>query len=119
MKQSTGDFALFFRRVADKLVALSGTYVDDVIQASSRDMKTEIQRQLKERFDITSSDAAEFVYTGILCDVSKNEIRSLSQKQYIERLQILPKTSGFDSFRSTRAKIMWVVHTRPDVACAA
>lgn len=35
MQQSTGDFSLFFHRVANQLVALSGTYVDEVMQAST------------------------------------------------------------------------------------
>lgn len=38
MKQSTGDFSLFFRCISDRLVELSGTYVDDVLQAGTPEM---------------------------------------------------------------------------------
>lgn len=118
MQQSTGDFALFFRRIANQLVALSGTYVDDVIQASTKVQKAEIKRQLQDKFDITMTDATEFVYTGIMCDVSRPELRTLSQSQYIKRLRYVPNSADFSSFRSTRARLMCVVHTRPDIACA-
>ena len=66
MKQATGDFALFFRRSADKLVTLSGCYVDDVLQASPASLKKEIRRQIEERFDITVPDASRFIDTGIM-----------------------------------------------------
>lgn len=43
----------------------------------------------------------------------------MSQRQYIDRLDALKQNATFDDFRSLRAKLMWVVHTRPDIACAA
>lgn len=36
---AAGDFALFFRRAADKLMALFGSYVDDILQAGTRNVK--------------------------------------------------------------------------------
>lgn len=64
MEQATGDFDLSFRRCADSHVALSGAYVDDVIQASPASHKAEIGKQIKEQFQITMGDAPKFVYTG-------------------------------------------------------
>ena len=119
MEQATGDFDLFFRCCSDKLVALSGCYVDDVLQASPTALKGEIQRQIQEQFDITVEDVSKFIYTGIMCDTSDPELRTLSQAHYIRRLKYLPAGSDFKQYRSLRAKIMWIVHTRPDIACAA
>ena len=45
MKQSTSDFSLFFRRVADKLVSLSGFYVDDLLQAAPAHMKDKLTKK--------------------------------------------------------------------------
>lgn len=39
VKQSTEDFALLFRRIGTELVALSVKYVDNLIQASTPDVK--------------------------------------------------------------------------------
>ena len=66
MRQATGDFALFLHRCSDQLVALSGSYVDKVLQSSKPEIKKEIQRQLKEHFYITLSNAQSFLYTGIV-----------------------------------------------------
>ena len=87
MQQTTGDFAIFFRRCANRLVALSGSYVDDILQAGSKETKATLRKQIKDTFHITPDDAADFVYCGILCDTSNPKRRSLSQAQYIKRLQ--------------------------------
>ena len=118
MKQSTGDFALFFKRFSESLVALSATYVDDVLQASSPKFKKNILDIIKSNFDITCDDVAKFVYTGIMCDSSNPKNRTLSQSHYIGKLHYLKTDSRFDEYRSLRAKLMWATHTRPDIACA-
>ena len=119
MQQTTGDFAIFFRRCANRVVALSGSYVDDILHAGSKETKATLRKQIKDKFDITSDDATDFVYCGILCDTSNPKRRPLSQAQYIKKLQYLQPHDGFSAFRSLRARLMWVVHTRPNIACAA
>ena len=89
MQQATGDFALFFRRCMNRLVALSGTYVDDTLMAATKDQKTFIEETLRKKFDIRFNDTAEFIFAGILCDVGNESQRKLSQKKYIERIQYL------------------------------
>lgn len=93
--------------------------MDDIIQASPKSFKAEIQRQIKEHFDITLTDTPQFIYTGLMCDTSNPELRKLSQAHYISRLSSLSIGADFETFRSLRAKLMWTVHTRPDIACAA
>lgn len=118
-EQSTGDCALFFRREADKLVALSGTYVDDCLQAIDKSVKDEIQNQLERKFDVRLDDKTEFIFTGLLCDVSNKKLRTLSQMHYIKRINYLPESATWSQFRSLRAKLMWITHTHPDIACAS
>ena len=119
MRQTTGQFALFFRRSADKLMALSGCYVKDVLQASPPALKSEIQRQIKKRFEITVPDTLRLIYIVIMCDTPDPKMRTLSQAHYVKCLQYLPVAADFSAFRSLRAKLMWIVHTRLDVACSA
>jgi trehalose-6-phosphate synthase len=41
---------------------------------------------------------------------------TLSQGDYAERITRLPKLCHFEGFRSARAKLQWLVNTRPDIA---
>lgn len=52
MEHSTGDFSLFFRTIMDKLVSISGSYVDDILQAGTEAEKERLQKEFKEQFDI-------------------------------------------------------------------
>lgn len=54
-----------------------------------------------------------------MCDTSDPNRRKLSQAHYIKRLQYLPLNADFKGYRSLRARLMWIVHMRPDIACAA
>ncbi len=54
MKQNTEDFALFSPRELGKLVALSGTYFDDVLQAGTKEAKQSLRAAIKEKFEVTS-----------------------------------------------------------------
>lgn len=119
MSQAIGDFSLFFRREADKLVAFSGTHVDDTLQAETTTALQSIHSNLRSRFDIRISDASKFIFTGILWDVSNKSQRLLSEQMYIKKLQFSDGNATFSHFRSLRAKIMWPTHTRHDVSCAA
>lgn len=118
MQQPIGDFALFFRRELDNLIALSGSYVDDILQAGSPDMRQKIQRTIKDKFQITCNDLSNFIYTGILCDVANRNISRLSQAHYIKILSKLASNATWGQYRSLRAKLVWVFHALPDIACS-
>lgn len=118
MQQATGDFGLFFKTIMDKLVCISGSYVDDILQAGTAEEKKIIQQKFKEKFDATFSDKKTFTYTGMKVDTSNPQLRTLSQSEYINRLEYLDKNASFKKYRSLRARLIWVVNTRPDI-CAA
>ena len=65
MNQSSGDFALFFRRAMNKLISIFGAYVDDILQTGTQEEKRVIQDELGIVFDVKISDAKKFVYTGL------------------------------------------------------
>lgn len=56
MQQTTGDFALFFITIMHKLVCISGSYFDDILQAEAaeEDAKTQqnLQKYLMQLFQI-------------------------------------------------------------------
>jgi len=118
MTQATGDFSLFFRRLSGRLVALSGTYVDDMLQCATVEQRRAIQDLMRSRFDITIDQATSFVFLGLHCDSADPQCRTISQREYISRLKVMPYSSTFGDMRSMRAKLAWATHTRPDIACA-
>ncbi len=91
MQQKTGDFALFFRRETDKLVALSGSYVDDVIQAGTKKMRRTLQDSIKFEFEIATSEMSRFIFTGLLCDFPNPNLHELSQSHCVNRLRLLSR----------------------------
>lgn len=72
----------------------------------------------RQQFDISVNDTKEIIFTGLKLVLRRKEVRSLSQTQYIARLRLLPNRTSFPGFRSIRARLAWVTHTRPDICCA-
>jgi Reverse transcriptase (RNA-dependent DNA polymerase) len=114
MNRATGDFAVFFRRIADRLIGLSATYVDDIFRAGNNDIKEESQRTA-EMFDLSSRKVSRFNFTGVEADTT-NDRRKLSQHHYIAREKNVDKNASFQQFRSLRAQLAWLVNTRPEIA---
>jgi hypothetical protein len=65
LQQSTGDFALFFRRIADKLMGLSSSLVDDLLQAGTHDFRLDMEREFKRAFDMSSAERGNFAFAGV------------------------------------------------------
>ena len=89
MEQTTGDFSLFFKRVADTLVDLSRSYVDHIIRAGKKVFMTESDMEMKQRFDSKPNKSPPFLFTGLqVTDKSENVI---SQTSYINSLSLVLK----------------------------
>jgi hypothetical protein len=54
-----------------------------------------------------------FTFAGIHIRTNPHAI---DQAAYIDRLQELPHSASFADFRSQRAKMAWICHTRPDLS---
>ena len=50
--------------------------------------------------------------------VRDNTWFELNQCSYIDQLQQIPSNADFTIYRSARAKVSWICHTRPDICCA-
>jgi hypothetical protein len=116
LEQATGDFALYFRRLANKLVGISSTYVDDLLQAGTPEFRQDMERQFKSSFDMADTKCGAFTFAGIQAENGKRF--SLHQNGYIDRLDILPSSASFSDYRAQRAKVAWITNTRPDICCA-
>lgn len=115
MFQATGDFALFFRHICHRLVGLSATFVDDLLEAGTDQYKQEMAEAIREEFEISPPQSTPLTYAGTTVTSSPY---TLSQSGYIRRLTLLRVDATFDEFASYRQKIAWITHTRPDIACA-
>lgn len=117
MAQSSGDFSLFYKRTLGNLVGLSGTYVDDILRAGDPEFKIEATHLKKAKLDTKEAERIPFTFTGVEVTGDPSN-RFISQKRYIQSLQLLPCDCDFQLFGSMGAKLSWVVNSRPDIACA-
>lgn len=65
MEQTTGDFSLFFTRTLNKIIGLSGTYVDYIIRAGKKDFKNKSTAITGTNFDSKPIEYIPFTFTEI------------------------------------------------------
>lgn len=70
MKQATGDFALFFRHLCDRIVGLSAFFVDDLLEAGDYNYREEMEAAPRSEFDI--SDSQELPVTNARTKITSN-----------------------------------------------
>ena len=58
-----------------------------------------------------------FTFAGVRVETTNEGIK-LRQGTYAQLIKPLPKDCTFRDFRSCRQRMQWLVHTRPDIACA-
>lgn len=116
MSKSTIDDALYVRFFREQLDGLCATYVDDMLQAgtpkySDNAKKTESSFQCKPR------EYDNVLFAGSNID-SHGDKFYIHMKNYANKLNLLPRDASLTEFRSLRQKLMWLVNTRPDIACS-
>jgi Reverse transcriptase (RNA-dependent DNA polymerase) len=85
MKQTKGDFSLFFKHVASRLVDLLGSFVDDLLRAGTLNFKKHSNAETQSRFDIKPPNEDDFTFTGIEIHSGKGYKR-MSHASYVDRL---------------------------------
>jgi hypothetical protein len=63
--QATADFSLFFRIVAGELAGLSGTHVDDLLQAGTPKFRLAALKKTADSFDVKEPEKIPLTFTGI------------------------------------------------------
>jgi hypothetical protein len=94
---------------------LYGSYVDDLVRAGTFRFKETSNLKTHARFDVKPHTENNFVFIGIELTSGPTQ-KTISQKMYIERLKFLPANATFGDLCTTRAKLTWVAHTRPDIS---
>ncbi|MEM6805930.1 MAG: hypothetical protein AAF696_31325 [Bacteroidota bacterium] len=117
MNSTSGDIRLFFKLAHGKLCGLMGTFVDDsLLGGDSQFLKT--TDITLDKFESKKREMHDFRFAGIYFKTLEDGIY-LHQKSYIDRLTVLPLSCTYEMFRSTRAQLTWLIHTRPEICAAA
>ena len=60
------------------------------------------------------------VHSSLQASASKSMSKSILfiNRDYLQRIKVLPSDASFADFRAARQKLMWITHTRPDILCA-
>jgi Reverse transcriptase (RNA-dependent DNA polymerase) len=114
--QTVGDSGLFFQTMNRKLVALTASFVDDLLMAGTEDFH-EQSLYTSQRFKSRDRDYDNVKFAGVNINKTSNGFE-VHQHDYIQKLQPLSAESTFEDYRSLRAKLMWLINTRPDISCA-
>lgn len=114
METLVGDEAVFMKLMRDTLEGMCVTYVDDLIQAGSRNFH-EKSKVTENSFQCKKREYDNIQFAGSQMDAVKNGY-VVHQKNYIDKLSFCPQEGNFTDFRSLRAKLSWLVNKRPDIA---
>lgn len=97
---SSSDLGLFFRKVGNELVALSGNYVDDLITAAPKEHRPALEKSLRSQFEC--SEPGDLPSDFQSCK-SPSVVRSTMAT---ETWRSLPRLT-LDSFCATNCKRCW------------
>ena len=114
MTGTTGDGAFLFQCIRDKLNRMCITYVDDALQASTKEY-SDLAHKTDEKFKCKVRTYDKF--NSIRVQVEKNNSEYMNhQTSYIRMIEKLLNTATYKSYRSLRAKLGWITYTRPDIS---
>jgi len=116
METTVSDGAFFFRKVREKLSGLCATYVDDSLQAGD-DFYSKLSEKTLSKFECREREWDHVQFAGVQIETKDKEF-VIHQKRYISKLKKMERNADFKAFRSLRARLSGITHTRPDIACA-
>ena len=114
LKAAKHDLSLYFKNTKGKLDGVIGTYVDDSLIVGTPAFEKESQLTLK-KFISRPREYAPLAFAGVDI-IPKTDGFEISQDKHIEKITILPTDCSFSDFRSKRAQLAWIVHTRPEIS---
>jgi Reverse transcriptase (RNA-dependent DNA polymerase) len=115
MNPTTGDISLFTKHVGSELCGIAGTYVDDSLLSGNADF-LKLSDMSQQKFNSRERQFDHFTFAGVDISTEDDGQFALSQTVYIRKLVVLPEEAIFPEFRSMRAKLSWLTHTRPEIA---
>jgi hypothetical protein len=114
MNPTAGDISLFTMHVDSELCGIAGTYVDDSLLSGNADF-LKLPDMSQQKFDSRERQFDNFTFAGVDISTEDDGQFALSQTVYIRKLVVLPEEATFPEFRSMRAKLSWLAHTRPEI----
>jgi hypothetical protein len=116
MSTISGDMSLFYKHANHKLQGLIGTYVDDSLLAGT-DYFQNLTLKSMTKFESSERELDHTKFAGVSITTVPDGIEA-HQTDYVQNLCILPTDASFSDFRSKRAQLAWITHTRPEICCA-
>lgn len=120
MEPLTGDSSLYVKTVSGKEEAsgLMGMLVDDGLICGNENFQILTEATL-QKFDSRPRQWDNVDFYGLRIESKPETGFQILQPDHIQRIQPLPEKANYDDFRSARAALAWITHTRPDIACYA
>jgi hypothetical protein len=116
MTPTVTDGSLFILRVAENLIGMSATYVDDSLRAGTPAF-LQISKATGEKFQSRKPIFERLKFAGLEIDAAGRNTE-VSQKSFIKTLVRLAPSATYEDYRSLRARVAWATQSRPDIACA-
>jgi hypothetical protein len=116
MKSTTGDPAMFYKAVNDKIAGVTSAYVDDLLMAGTKEFEKETELT-SQKFVSRKREYDQVRFAGTEIDKTGDGF-IVHQREYCSKIPLLKPTSDFQEFSSIRARLSWATHTRPDICCA-
>lgn len=117
MVPTFSDPALFFHSIKGEVQGIIGSYVDDTISTGNDDF-VESSKTIEKTFESKPREYQNFKFAGMEIETREDGPFRIHQEQFAKRIETVPWNCSFSSFRSKRQELAWLVHTRPDLACA-
>jgi hypothetical protein len=114
MEPLDADPSLYFRSVGNRLMGLSGVYVDDMLRCGTPDFLRD-SKSTSRIFDATPEMMRTAKFAGVNLRQTESGIET-DMSDYIAKLTF-PLEQSWKTFASFGAKLAWLVYARPDV-CA-
>ena len=116
----TGYPSLYIKKSCGNTIGVFGTNVDDCLFAGNLDFN-EVIKKTQTIFESKQVEWNKVKFLGVKIVTRRENNKTwfeMNQIGYIERLQQIPVNAAFERFRSVRASLSWLCHTRPDICCA-
>jgi hypothetical protein len=110
------DPGLYFRRVGERLIGMSGCYVDDMLRCGTPE-HFQSSKATSALFDATPEVLRKAKFAGVNMYQTDDGIWT-GMNEYTNKLE-LPQLQSWKNFASFCAKMAWLVYVRPDICAQA
>ena len=108
------DPSFYFKSIDDKIIGLLGVYVDDTLAAGNKEFEKETDK-IPAEFESKPREFPPILFAGMNIERNSTGGYKLHQKPYLDKIDPLKKDDTYEEFRSTRHKLAWITHTRPEI----